>query len=257
MISGMKRHYASLIWHRAWLDLKAEAAQNIMGMLWWILEPLLYLLAFYLIFDVFLERGGPGFVGFLLCGLVFWRWFDSTVKRVANSLLSNGQLINQIYLPKWVFPMIELVGNSLRFCFVLVLFLIFVSLYTDGPSLVWLALLPLLVSELLLIMGFGLLLSVLVPVYPDLRKLVENLMLLMFYMSGIFFDISRLDPGVQQWLYLNPMAVLIKQIRTVLLESQAPDWGAVAIVAAVSVAVLALALTLLNIMDRKLPHYVN
>ena len=58
MIPAMKRHYVSLVMHRAWLDLKAEAAQNIMGMVWWVLEPLLYLVAFYLIFDVFLQRVG-------------------------------------------------------------------------------------------------------------------------------------------------------------------------------------------------------
>ena len=87
------------------MDLRAEAAQNLMGMLWWVLEPLLYLLAFYLIFEVFLERGGPGFVGFLLCGLVFWRWFDASLNRSSAALLANGRLINQIYLPKWVFPL--------------------------------------------------------------------------------------------------------------------------------------------------------
>jgi lipopolysaccharide transport system permease protein len=253
----MKHHYLSLIWHRAWLDLKAEAAQHIMGMVWWVLEPLLYLLAFYLIFDVFLQRGGPGFVGFLLCGLVFWRWFDATAKRAGNAVLANGALINQIYLPKWVFPLIEVVGNTLRFAVVLLLFLVFAGLYTDGPSWQWWAVMPLLLCEFLLITGVGLLLSVLVPIYPDLRKIIDNLMLLMFYMSGIFFDISRLDPEIQRWLYLNPMAIIIQQMRLVVLHSQSPQWTSLAWVALASVAMIAVGLLLLNHFNRKLPHYVN
>jgi lipopolysaccharide transport system permease protein len=253
----MKRHYVSLIWYRAWLDLKAEAAQNLMGMTWWVLEPLLYMTAFYLIFDVFLHRGGPGFIGFLLCGLVFWRWFDASVKRAGSSILVNGQLINQIYLPKWVFPLIEVTGNTLRFLAVLVLFLAFAAIYTGGPSWAWLAFLPLLLCELLLILGVGLLLSVLVPVYPDLRKVVDNLLLLMFYMSGIFFDISQLDAGIRDWLYLNPMAVLITEMRSVLLQSQSPDWQAVAWVALVGFALTLLGFALLHLFNRRLPHYVN
>jgi lipopolysaccharide transport system permease protein len=253
----MKQHYLSLIWHRAWLDLKAEAAQHIMGMVWWVLEPLLYLVAFYLIFDVFLQRGGPGFVGFLLCGLVFWRWFDTTVRRAGNAVLANGLLINQIYLPKWVFPLIEVVGNTLRFVVVLLLFLAFAALYTDGPSWQWWAVLPLILCELLLIMGVGLLLSVLIPIYPDLRKIIDNFMLLMFYMSGIFFDISRLDPDIQRWLYLNPMATIIQQMRAVVLHSRIPDWASLGWVAVAALVLIALGLFLLVRFNRKLPHYVN
>ena len=253
----MKRHYASLVVHRAWLDLRAEAAQNLMGMLWWVLEPLLYLLAFYLIFEVFLERGGPGFVGFLLCGLVFWRWFDASLKRSSAALLANGRLINQIYLPKWVFPLIEVVGGAMRFAVVLILFLVFAVLYTGGMTASWLGLLPLLLVELALICGLGLVLSVLVPLYPDLRKVVENFMLLMFYMSGIFFDISRLAPEVQQWLLLNPMAVLIQQFRRVLLQGYWPEWGALVGPGLAALGLVGIGMALLIVLDRKLPHYVN
>ena len=181
----------------------------------------------------------------------------SSVKRAGTAILSNGQLINQIYLPKWVFPLIEVAGNSLRFAAVLALFLVFAAFYTDGPAWAWWAVLPLLLCELILILGLGLLLSVLIPIYPDLRKIIDNLMLLMFYMSGIFFDISRLDADVQQWLYLNPMAVLIQQMRAVLLQAQSPDWSALAWIALAGLVMTGLGLALLHVYNRKLPHYVN
>ncbi len=253
----MKRHYFNLVLHRARLDLKAEAAQNYVGMLWWVLEPLLYLAAFYTIFEVFLQRGGPGFVGFLLCGLVFWRWFDTTAKKAGSAILGNGNLINQIYLPKWVFPLTAIAGDALRFCFVFVLFMLFAAVYGNGPSREWFAVVPLLALQLLFIVGWSFLLSVLIPVYPDLRKVVENFMLLMFYMSGIFFDVAHLGTDIQRWLNLNPMAVLIQAYRQVLLHNQWPAWDNLVNVLLSGAILTGTGIYLLRRMDRKLPHYVS
>ncbi len=253
----MNTRIGKLILHRAYLDLKAEASQNYMGIAWWVLEPLMYMVAFYAIFEIFLQRGGPGFVGFLLCGLVFWRWFDAPVKRAGNSILGNGTLINQIYLPKLVFPLTEIAGGSLRFGIVLVLFLVFAAFYSDGPTLAWLALPALLLTQLLVIVGIGCLLSVLIPQYPDIRKFVENALLLMFYMSGIFFDTSRLGEEIQRWLNLNPMAVLIREYRNILLYGEWPNWESLAGVFVSGLILSLLGLYLLRRLDKKLAHYVN
>jgi lipopolysaccharide transport system permease protein len=67
----VRRHYLDLVRYRAYVDLKSESARSYLGMLWWILDPLMYLAIYYLVFGVVLQRGGEGFVGFLLCGLVF------------------------------------------------------------------------------------------------------------------------------------------------------------------------------------------
>jgi lipopolysaccharide transport system permease protein len=73
----------------------------------------------------------------------------------------------------------------------------------------------------------------------------------------VFFDTSRLDPEIQKWLNLNPMAVLIQQFRGVLLHAQTPDWAALGIVALVSLILTVTGLALLNHYNRKLPNYVN
>ena len=239
------------------MELKAEASKNYMGMLWWVLEPLLYLVAFYVVFDVIMQRGGPGFVGFLLCGLVFWRWFDTTIKRCGNSIVGNASLINQIYLPKIVFPLIELVGCTMRFLIILLLFLVFARLYSGQFYVTWLYLPLLMLCELLLIVGLGFLMSVLTPLNPDLRKVIDNCMFMMFYLSGIFFDISRLSPAAQEWLYLNPMAVIIRQMRLVVLSGEPPEWNLVLRVVVAGLVLSVLGVLVLRRVDRKLVHYVS
>ena len=253
----MLAHYTQLVFRRAWIDLKTEAAQNYIGVAWWVLEPLMYMAAFYLIFEIIMQRGGPGFVGFLLCGIVFFRWFASCTSTAADSIMSNGALIRQIYLPKLLFPLTAILSGTMRFGFIFMLLMVFLSFYTDGPRWIWLTLPVLMAIQLLFITGLGMLLSVFVPIYPDLRKVINNAMLLMFWMSGVFFDTSRLDPEIQKWLNLNPMAVLIQQFRAVLLHAQTPDWAALGTVALVSLLLAVTGLALLNHYNRKLPNYVN
>lgn len=236
MTQYSKQNLRQLIMYRIGVDLKSELWNSWLGWLWWILEPIMYLGAFYLVFDVIFQRGGPGFVGFLLCGLVFWRWFDSSIKRAAGSIFANTQLIQQVAIPKIVFPLTELGASFCRFLFVLALFMVFLILYKGGLSLSVLYLPILLLTQASITLGLAMLLASVVPFAPDIRKLLDHAMMLMFYMSGIFFSISQVPEHLQAVLYLNPMAVLIEQYRLVLLDGEAPDLVVVSLVFGIGIA---------------------
>jgi lipopolysaccharide transport system permease protein len=251
------RHYLELIRFRAAADLKLEGSQSYLGILWLVLDPLLYLVIFYLLFEVVMQRGGPGFVSFMLSGLVFWRWFDTCVKRAASSIKGNVGIINQVYVPKLMFPVIEIVATTCRFGFVLALFLIFIVLYRQTVTHYWLALPVILLVQMLLISAVGIICALVVPFFPDLRKLLDNVLMFFFFMSGILFDISKLSPEIQQYLWLNPMATMLHQYRAIFLGDHWPDWLALGIVALVSVVVLAIALYVGSKLDMIYPRIVR
>ena len=151
--------------------------------------------------------------------------------RASNSIQNNVGIISQVYVPKLLFPIVETISNAYRFMFILLIFLAFLLLYRQQFQWVWLSSGFVLVVELIFIFGVGICLSVLVPFLPDMRKLIENVMMLFFYMSGIFFDIRLLSPKVQDYLFLNPMAVVIDQYRAVFFRDQLPDYAALGMVA--------------------------
>ena len=74
-------------------------------MIWWIVEPLLCVGVFYIVFELGLRRGGDGFVAYLLCGLVTWKWFDGTVRSSASIISMGLGLMHQVYLPKYLLPL--------------------------------------------------------------------------------------------------------------------------------------------------------
>ena len=85
--------------------LRAEARRFGLGYLWWVLEPLLYVGVFYLVFVLFLGNREPGFLFFLAVGKLTFIWFSKTINQAALSLLHSREIMAQTNLPKHLFPM--------------------------------------------------------------------------------------------------------------------------------------------------------
>src|SRR6185312_4853454 len=234
--------YLQLIWYKGMADLHAEAARAYVGFIWWVLEPLLYMAAFYVAFGMGLRGPGGGVVALsLLCGLVPWKWFASSVQNGSNIIQANAGLIMQVYLPKYVLPGMVMVTNGIKFLIILGLLMLALAV-THGVSWTWLALPVVVLVEMLLALALSSLAAAVVPLLPDLDLVISNGLIVMMFLSGIFKDISSLPPHLAALLSLNPMVHVIRAFRAVLLEKQWPDWGALAGVALFSVVVYSLTL---------------
>ena len=95
----MKQRIKDIIYFKTYAELKAESHRYYLGILWWLIEPIIYMLVFYFVFGVLFQRGTEDFVPFLLTGLVFWHWFQSTVMQSADTISANRFLLNQVFVP--------------------------------------------------------------------------------------------------------------------------------------------------------------
>lgn len=84
--------------------LKAEHRNSYLGYFWWLLDPLLNVLVFYFLVVIILDRGDENFGLFLVIGLVVWRWISTSMNSASKSILRYSSIINQVYLPKSLFP---------------------------------------------------------------------------------------------------------------------------------------------------------
>jgi len=244
------KHYFSLIAQKSAADLISEARRGYLGILWWIIEPVIYMSVFYLIFVVVLDRGGEDRVAFLLTGLVVWKWFVSSIPQCANCISANIGLIRQVYIPKHVFPAMVVMTSTTKFLIILVLLIAFLIIAGKSPSAAWLSLPVLIGVQLLVTLAIGSVLSAIVPFIPDLKLIVDNGMILLFFLSGVFFDISSASPEIKSYLYLNPMVLIIENYRKVLLDGVWPDWSMLGTVLSISLGGLALGWYLLRRFDR-------
>ena len=245
--------YVDIVLFKVWADLRAEASRAYIGFLWWFLEPLLYMGAFYLIFGLGLRVGGEGFIYFLLCGLIPWKWFSSTMANGSKAIEAGAGMIHQVYLPKIILPTIIVLINTAKFLMILPLFMIFLLLSGYEMTMTWFLLVPLVLLQLLVVWSLTSFCAAIVPFIPDLRYVIENGLLMLLFLSGTFFSIDDLNDTIRFVLYLNPIAVLIDSYRSVLLENALPKPLLIAYVVAFSAVFSALSVWLLNRFDRRYP----
>lgn len=238
--------YFLLIDTLARFTLKADARRYFFGYLWWVLEPLIYVLVFYLVFQQLLGTRQPDFLAFLVVGKLTFIWFSKSVNQAANSLLLARGLIAQRDMPKVIFPLAVLHEGFYKQLPVFGLMLVYVMVSGYGAHSGWLWLLPLVVTQYLVIVVCSLIGSLLVCLQRDFVIMINLGMVLMLFISGIFWDVNAIqDPVKVHWLMtLNPLAFLIDGYRSVLMYGSAPDavhllaLGLGALVAAMFVAAL-------------------
>jgi lipopolysaccharide transport system permease protein len=216
------RRYWHIVVYRAYAELKSEAQLNYMGYVWWLLEPLLNTVLFYVLLVAVLEQQPIGASSFLLVGAITWQWLNASVLNAATSIFDAGGMLKQIYLPKVVLPLISILTSTWKFIFIFFLLLVWIWINGYRPNPAYAALPLLLLLELGVILSITLPLAVLIPYFPDARIAVDAILRSVMLISGIFFTVP---PAYEKYFYLNPMAVLIVSFRDALMYGTWPPWG--------------------------------
>ena len=209
------------------MSLKAESARLYLSYLWWLIEPLLYVAVFYVVFDLLLGSERADFLAFLMCGKLTFVWFSKSVVQASRTIVASKGLIGKLDLPKSLFPLASVQEGLYRQAVVFLLLLTFLLLsgYTVTP--VWLWLPALMLVNYLLIVTASLIGAYLVCLVFDFSLLISLAMIFLLFTSGIFWDVRELpDPVLAQWVVtINPLAFLVDAYRQVLMFGHPPALG--------------------------------
>lgn len=210
-----------LIWTKSLLNLKSEASRNVLSYVWWILEPFLYMLVFYVVFETLLNRGGENYTTFLITGLIPWMWFMKSVSGSSSSIINSHALITQIKIHPVIFPLTIVAQTLVKQIPVFILLIGFVWLQGFEPTISWFWLIPITILELIIIVIFSLVVAALIPFVRDFNYLVPTGLTFLMFMSGIFYDYKNIGEQWQDVFLMNPMAYLIKCYRDIFFNTEA------------------------------------
>ncbi len=226
-------------------NLKAGHREKVLGHLWNLLDPLLFVAVYYVVFGLLFkqaERGQGTFVVYLAVGVLAWRFFDATVSQATLCIRANRGLIHEIRFPKAVFPVSVSLSRLYDFLWGLAV-LLGIVLCTGFPltaHVLWL--LPLLVLNLVFAMGIAFFAAYLGAFFADTTNVAGVLLRLWMYASPTFYYARgehALIPERFQGIYMmNPMACVLEGYRDALLWGRAPDPAMLLYMLAVSVTVL-------------------
>jgi ABC-type polysaccharide/polyol phosphate export permease len=236
-----------LIRYMVQADLQKKGADTLLGNLWWVLDPLLQMVIYWILVSVIFQRGGPDYPLFLFSAILPWKWFQSSIQDGITSVSGAERLVRQIQFPKLVLPVSAVVAGIANFVFGLIpLFTLMLLLYRDRIELTLLLLPVVAAVQLVFNMGMTVLLSALNVFYRDIGNLARHVLRLWFYVSPALFSIEQLThatqsfPIVQKLLLLNPWATLFSAYHDVIYNGTLPDWSALGAVLIGSIVFLAL-----------------
>ena len=217
--------YRSLVRNLVTKDLKVRYKNSVLGFLWSLLNPLLMMLVYTLVFTKIFPTDVKNFQVFVLIGLLPWNWCSRSLSSSATSLLDNSTIIKKVYFPRVLLPVSTVASEAINFLLAVpVLFLLMA--YFGLPFTMWIAYLPvLLFIQAMLLVGLGLFLAGLNVLFRDTGVILEVLILAWFFLTPVFYDIKQAYPETAGWVFrLNPMASIIEQYRTILYYGSAPDF---------------------------------
>ncbi|MBL4820217.1 MAG: ABC transporter permease [Gammaproteobacteria bacterium] len=249
-------HYLEFIWYRSLAQLRSESSRAYLGYLWWVLEPLLHLVVFYIVFALVLNRGDKDYVQVLLTGLVVWKWIDASVRSSMDSISQNAALIDKVYLPKIVFPSVSVLSNGIKFGLTMALLLLYSYLFGKGISLHWVALPLLIFVQSLLVYSAACLVAAVSPFLPDIKIIFDKVMTLAFFMSGIFYTAESIPESIRGYFLLNPAFSLIECYRDVLINHQWPSLMPLFYMSVFSAVIFVIAAAILRRFDRVYPRLI-
>lgn len=236
----MRQHLIELVLFSTYAELRAERARSYLGLAWWVLDPAMMMLTFWLVFDVIMHSGGPEYLPSLLIGLTLWQWMKSCMTHGGHAIWSNLALVRQVNLPPLVFPLVAMLSDTIKFFYIFVLLLVILWIAGYPPNVAYLGLLPLFVAVFLFVAGVGFVIAAVVPLLPDLRFVIEQALTVVMFLSGVVFSLSSVPSPWREIMALNPVAVIMDAARGILMHGRWPNWVGLGKVSLISIVVCAI-----------------
>jgi lipopolysaccharide transport system permease protein len=218
--------YRELIYFLTWRDIKVRYKQAVLGIAWALLQPVLTVLIFTVVFGILLQTPSQGlpYPLFAISALLPWQLFANALQRSSISLVGNANLITKIYFPRLAIPLSSIMAALVDFgvsFFVLIGMMVYYR-YMPGWNILWLPVIIL--FALLTALAVGLWLSAINVQYRDVQHMVPFIVQVWMYASPIVYPIEIIPEGIWRTLYgLNPMVGVIQSYRWALLGGDQPD----------------------------------
>jgi lipopolysaccharide transport system permease protein len=204
--------YRGLIQSLVARELKARYRGSVLGFFWSFINPLLLLLIYSFVFKYILQQRAGGlehYELFMFCGILPWTWFSSSLAEASSVLISGGNLIKKVLFPAEILPIVTVLANMVHFFFGLTILAVFLIWFKRPLHAGELALFPVAVLvQLVLTLGFALILSALTVHFRDLRDILANLLTFWFFATPIIYPYTIMEGWQAQVLKLNPFTHL-------------------------------------------------
>lgn len=209
------KKYWSYIIRSAKAELKSEVSGSFLNWIWWILEPFAFMLIYTFVFGYIFKNKNPYFASFVMVGVSCWELFKRMILGSVKLISSNKDLVTKVYIPKYIL----LISKSFTylFKFLISMTLAFTLMIYQNVPLTYRIIyaIPIIIVIYLISLGISMIVMHLGVYFSDLKNLTDIALKMIFYLSGVFYNINDRLSGSLKFFLLrcNPIAFLMNEMR--------------------------------------------
>lgn len=214
-----------LIWKLAKNDFKKRYAGSYMGALWAMIQPVVTVAMYYVVFEVIMGNPGRGadevpYVLFLTAGLVPWFFFSEALNHGTNALTEYNYLVKKVVFKISILPIIKIIAATFIHAFFVLVVLVIAAFYGYYPTLYTIQILYYSVCMFVFVLALCYTTCAIVVFFRDLSQIINILLQIGMWATPILWDINKIDSGWAVALKINPLVYIVNGYRSAIYGRQ-------------------------------------
>lgn len=218
--------YREMIFSLVHRDLRGKYKGSVLGFFWSLLNPLLQLIVYTIVFSVIMRAGYDKYYLFLFVALVPWLFFNLSISVGCTVIWNQKTLVNKIYFPREVLPIAHVTAQLVNMLLSFVVVFIVVIVTGHGINFKAILFLPLIiVIEYFMALGFTLIVSSVTIFFRDLEFIMAVIMMAWQFLSPVMYGIDMVPERIRPIFKLNPVTPMLMVYRDIIYNKQVPQWS--------------------------------
>lgn len=258
MAKHVKRffRYRELLFELIKRDIKVKYRGSVLGIFWSMLNPLLTMIVLTIVFSALFKHNIKHFPVYILTGRILYQYFSDSTKSALTSISTNGSLIKKVYIPRYILTLSEICSQFI--IFIISLIPLFIVMEVLGPHVEWIDFLIVIPLFFLFFMtiGIGMFVASVTVFFRDVEHFYGVLLMIIMYMSAIFYPISIVPHKFLPIMKLNPLYYPIDTFRVIILERHFPPLSSIIIMAVLAIVYMVVGIFIFNRLKDKFIHHI-
>ena len=213
-----------LIWKLAKNDFKKRYAGSYLGAVWAMIQPVVTVVMYYIVFEVIMGSGRPmandeiPYVLFLTAGLVPWFYFNESLQNGTNSMLEYNYLVKKVVFKISILPIIKIIAATFIHVFFACILLVIAAIYGYFPSIYTIQLVYYSFCMFILVLGMCYTTCAVMVFFKDLGQIINIALQIGMWATPILWDIESIGPKAQMLVKINPLVYIVNGYRSTIFE---------------------------------------
>ncbi len=213
-----------LIWKLAKNDFKKRYAGSYLGAVWAMVQPVVTIVMYYIVFEVIMGSGRPTanddipYVLFLTAGLVPWFYFSEALQNGTNAMLEYTYLVKKVVFKISIIPIIKIIAATFIHVFFALVLLLIAAIYGYTPSIYTIQLIYYSFCLFVFVLGLCYTTCAVMVFFRDLAQIINILLQIGMWATPILWDIQTISPEAAMLVKINPLVYIVNGYRSTIFE---------------------------------------